>query len=445
MSPIEAGQVVGGKYELIRPLGRGSMGEVWVAHHRTLGEEVAVKLLASARLDGDVADRSTAEARFRFEAQIAARLSRKTRHIVSVTDCGEQGDGIAYLVMELLEGETLEQLLVRGPLPPHEVRQLVAQIARALEEAHGDGVVHRDLKPANVFLAHDEDGLLVAKLLDFGIARAIRTVRVPPVFSSGEGLICGTPGYMSPEQACASKLDSHCDLWALATLAYEALTAELPVPGGSTEELLRNLRARRFVPVHQRNPALPPGLAGFFERAFAPAIEQRFGTASELAEGLGAAMAIVIPRARRPARHREVARARLSLAGLGAALLFVVGVAASAWRTAAVPPAAAAVHPAGSRRIPAADNSPSVLAPEPSSGVEARLAEPVVGSTERGAPPRHESSSRDTFDTRAVAPPTASTPRAPPAQPARRAPMVPSRGSSGAPDARAVIDKSTVL
>src|SRR6516164_5841429 len=106
MPPLEIGHVVGGKYELARLLGRGSMGEVWVAHHRTLREDVALKLLAPASPTVDVEGPTAAAARFRFEAQLAARLSRKTRHIVRVTDHGEEEDGLAYLVMELLEGKT---------------------------------------------------------------------------------------------------------------------------------------------------------------------------------------------------------------------------------------------------------------------------------------------------------------------------------------------------
>jgi serine/threonine-protein kinase len=283
MPPLEIGHVVGGKYELARLLGRGSMGEVWVAHHRTLREDVALKLLAPASPTVDVEGPTAAAARFRFEAQLAARLSRKTRHIVRVTDHGEEEDGLAYLVMELLEGKTLERTLLFGAMPPAEVSRLVTQIARALEHAHAEGVVHRDLKPGNIFLAHDEEGGLLAKLLDFGIARTMRTQRILASFKTGDGLVFGTPGYMSPEQASGSRVDEYADLWALATVAYEALTGELPHPGSSPEELLRSLHRRHLVPVHERDPALPGALAGFFETAFAERIGRRFASASQLA------------------------------------------------------------------------------------------------------------------------------------------------------------------
>src|SRR5271166_124274 len=155
---IDVGHVVAGKFELVRLLGRGSMGEVWVAHHRTLGEHVALKLLTPSA-GGEVREEeATAAERFRFEAQIAARLSRKTRHIVRVTDHGDEG-GLTYLVMELLEGETLDALMTRSRGRPLDVAvDVVTQIARALAQAHAEGVFHRDLKPANVFVTHDEEG-----------------------------------------------------------------------------------------------------------------------------------------------------------------------------------------------------------------------------------------------------------------------------------------------
>ena len=227
---IDVGRVVAGKYELVSLLGRGSMGEVWSAHHRTLGEKIALKLLTqSPSAEEEIESATTAAARFQFEAQVAARLSRKTRHIVRVTDHGEE-DGLAYLVMEQLEGETLEAVLARdGRVPLATMTKIVTQVSRALAHAHEEGVLHRDLKPANVFLSRDEEGKLLVKLLDFGIARAIHSHRAPGSFSTAKGLVFGTPSYMSPEQARASfKLDHRCDLWALATIAYEGLSGGAP-------------------------------------------------------------------------------------------------------------------------------------------------------------------------------------------------------------------------
>jgi serine/threonine protein kinase len=281
--PVEPGRLVGGKYQLVRLLGGGSMGEVWVAEHRTLNEQVAVKLMTRGGDLDSLEATASAAARFKFEARTAARLSRSTKHIVRVTDHGEEGS-LSYLVMELLEGMTLETMLLRqGPMTPERLVVVVRQIAHALDLAHADGVVHRDLKPANIFIARDEDGAPLVKLLDFGIARGVRA-STDAAFSTAANVVLGTPGYMSPEHVSgAAPPDAHCDLWALATVAYEALTTELPLPGVHAEELIANLKERRFIPIDQRAADLPHALGAFFEQAFAPNVENRHQSAKELA------------------------------------------------------------------------------------------------------------------------------------------------------------------
>jgi len=487
MSLFEAGYILGGKYELVRPLGRGSMGEVWVANHRSLGEEVAVKLLAAASGTGQWEDHATASARFRFEAQIAARLSRKTRHIVRVTDHGEdETEGLAYLVMELLEGQTLERhLLLAGQMAPAEVSRLVAQIARALECAHAERVVHRDLKPANVLLARDEEGGLLVKLLDFGIARATRTQRLAAPFSTGEGIVFGTPGYMSPEQAWALRLDARADLWSLATVAYEALTGDLPLRGKSVQELHRNLLIGRFVPVHERMPDLPEGLRGFFERAFASRIEDRFSAASELALSFEHAIATA-PRTRErtapmpasgrprgdtmpmavdssvvaapPSRALRTALPRLVL-GVSAVALLAFG-AARALRTAAVADAAvssaastlAAPAPrAGAVALPPeapalTDIAPSALsAPAPAPPPQGSVIG-VQANRPVGAGPAEASPGASHAAVAALTPPSApqATVSSPSAQP-RPAVSSPSPAPSVTPARRPTVDKSATL
>jgi serine/threonine-protein kinase len=353
---IDVGRVIGDKYRLVRLLGRGSMGEVWAAHHQTLGEHVALKLMTHASPDEEAAESpAVATARFRFEAQVAARLSRKTRHIVRVTDHGEQ-DGLAYLVMELLDGETLEAVLARqGRIDLPTLANIVRQIARALSQAHGEGVFHRDLKPANVFLTRDEDGQLVAKLLDFGIARAIHAHRAPGSFSTAKGVVFGTPSYMSPEQARGSlKLDHRCDLWALATIAYEAATAELPIEGDDVDAILKDLCAGKLVPIGARMPELDGKLGPFFQRAFAENVDQRFQTATELSAAF--ARAVDVPADRevsqpslpevssevgdRPTRLPGVLRPRVALVAVGAVV--VLGAIGAVWHALAAPPASLA-------------------------------------------------------------------------------------------------------
>ncbi len=281
------GMLVAGKYELKGPLARGAMGEVWIATHATLGGEMAIKFLSRGPAhDGE--DEATAMARFRFEAQVAAKLSRKTRHIAAVTDHGEEY-GYAYLVMELVEGESLEKLMLRekrcslATLAP-----IVAQVAKGLAHAHADGVFHRDLKPANILLTHDEDGRVLVKLLDFGIAKTVRSHKVPGAHETGHstevGIVLGTPNYMSPEQARGlATLDHRCDLWALSTIAYEALCNTLPYDGETTADLLVNICSVDPIPARKHRPDLPAAADAFFNKAFAAGVAKRFQTAAELA------------------------------------------------------------------------------------------------------------------------------------------------------------------
>ncbi|HVJ94220.1 MAG TPA: serine/threonine-protein kinase, partial [Labilithrix sp.] len=277
----DVGQVIAGKYELVRLLGRGAMGEVWLATHNSLGGEFAIKLVAPT----DDAESETAAARFQLEAQIAAKLSRKTRHIVSVSDHGEE-NGLAYLVMERLEGESLESKLARGgALSLPEVATMIRQVGRALSLCHEEGILHRDLKPANVWLGTDEDGRLLVKLLDFGIARVSRPFPTRSPFATSKDMVLGTPSYMSPEQARGlDTLDYRCDLWALAVIAYEALTTTIPFDGKTVEDIFFSICTFRVVPASARRSDLPAGIDTFFGRAFSPELEDRFVTALELTE-----------------------------------------------------------------------------------------------------------------------------------------------------------------
>jgi eukaryotic-like serine/threonine-protein kinase len=457
---IDVGHVVADKYELVRLLGRGSMGEVWVAHHRTLEEELAVKLLTrSPSSEEELEDPATAAARFLFEAQVAARLSRKTRHIVRVTDHGED-QGVAYLVMELLEGETLESALVRDRrVQPSMVAAIVTQVARALAQAHSEGVLHRDLKPANVFLTKDEDGQLLVKLLDFGIARTLRTHRVRSAFSTAKGLVFGTPCYMSPEQARASvTLDHRCDLWALATIAYEALTGELPIEGKDTDELLHRLCAGRILRLRDRAPDLPAALDAVFARAFAEPIGARFASATELARAIEDA----VPREARPAppepiadepvpstpdetwtmqaeRRRKRARAGVFLVGASVLGLVAAGV---AWRSFARGPARAST-------LPSAPGSSVVAIPPsaPGSSGPQRIPEQpavAVSSLPRVLAHSPPAAPRTITGAAASAEPTAPSAGAPPASPPILPEPIPFQPPAPAPTPKK-IDKSEVL
>lgn len=309
---VETGRIVGGKYELERLLGKGSMGEVWLARHTSLEGSYAVKLV-------DVDAVPDAAGRFQMEAHIAAKLSKKTRHIVSVTDYGEEGH-IAYLVMQLLEGQALDaRIQEAGPLSMIEVSTIISQIARALVHAQAEGFVHRDLKPANVFLTNDEDGRLVVKVLDFGIARALTRVRTRSPFETAKDTLVGTPSYMSPEQALGlDTIDHRCDLWALGVLIYEALTRQLPFEGEGIHDVLISIGIGRQTPIRERRPDLPEAIDAFYAKAFAEAIEDRFASASDLAAAF-AEVAGVDPSYRSSVASMPDAAIQVAIQGVDAA------------------------------------------------------------------------------------------------------------------------------
>src|SRR5262245_27760579 len=187
-------ELVSGKYQLVRLLGRGGMGAVWEGVHTTLGARVAVKFIEAEYAD-------SAEARHRFENEARAAATLRSKHVVEVYDHGLMEDGRPFIVMEFLEGEPLDKRLDRVErLPARDTARIVSQICRALSKAHAAGIVHRDLKPDNVFLVwDDDDGSDVAKVVDFGIAKF--TDSKGPTSATRTGSVLGTPYYMSPEQA----------------------------------------------------------------------------------------------------------------------------------------------------------------------------------------------------------------------------------------------------
>ena len=230
MTPAE-GEVVAQRFRLVSALGRGGMGEVWLAHDARLDTECAVKFLHASAL-GIGAFRS----RFEREARAAAQL--RSPNVVQILDHGEHL-GAPYIAMELLRGEDLATRLRRlGRLEQRAVATIVAHIARALTRAHAAGLVHRDLKPANVFLVPDEDGEIV-KVLDFGVVKSLAdgAPASTPVSqlagaiasASRTGQLMGTPSYMSPEQATGDRdVDTRSDLWSLGVLTFQCLTGQQP-------------------------------------------------------------------------------------------------------------------------------------------------------------------------------------------------------------------------
>ncbi|WP_438014258.1 serine/threonine-protein kinase [Sorangium sp. So ce315] len=310
-------QLVAGRYRLLRLLGRGAMGEVWLAHDGALRVDVALKLLAVQR----ESQAGTALERFRFEAQVAAQLAQKTDHVVAVRDVGNDPAAGPYLVMGYVRGRSLRQLMQeRGPMSPAELAPLLGQIGEALSVAHGLGIVHRDVKPTNVLLEEERNGEVRAKVADFGIAKWIRK-DLPADFprQTADGVVLGTPAYLSPEHACDGDTGPHSDMWALAVVSYEALTGRLPFPGNTMSDVLASILARAQAPLSALYPEGLPALSAWFARAFALNPTERFPSIDAMVAAYTAAVGP--PEA--PARAEPARRGKL---GLAAGLVVALGV-----------------------------------------------------------------------------------------------------------------------
>jgi eukaryotic-like serine/threonine-protein kinase len=277
------GDLIGDKYRLEREVGRGAMGTVWAAMHVSLGQKVAIKLIAAEH-----AGSNDARLRFGLEAKAAARL--KSRHVVQVYDSGHAADGTPYIVMEYLEGQTLEERLAESrDLGLEEAVRITTHVGRALARAHAQGIIHRDLKSGNIFIAKsddDEQGW-VAKVLDFGVAK-LMDAHAPSTTKTGS--IVGTPRFMSPEQIRgASKVDQRADLYSLGMVFYNMVTGSHAFDGPSYSDVLVAICTAELPPIRRAAPWLPPELATWFEKACARERADRFQSADELVEALQAA------------------------------------------------------------------------------------------------------------------------------------------------------------
>ena len=310
--PLGTARLVGGRYVLEAPIGRGGMGEVWRAEHVALRAPVAIKFLQGASAESESSRR-----RFLTEARVTASL--KSRHAVQVFDYGVTEDGVPYLVMELLEGETLERRIARqGRLPVALTAALLQKAARALERAHALGIVHRDFKPENIMLvADDEEGGEAVKVVDFGIAKLIgglddprsgahnltgpRAGRSPSSFSvTSTGV--GTPFYMAPEQVHGTaSLGPAVDIWAFGVVAYECLTGKKPFEGDTVGKLLlRVLSAEPPTPASSHAP-VPAAFDAWFRVACARRPADRFRDVQTAAAALVLALEAPLSTPRSPA------------------------------------------------------------------------------------------------------------------------------------------------
>ncbi len=272
------GKTLGGKYVLRRVLGGGGMGTVFEAEHLLIGRAVAVKVLHP-----NLSQMKDAVRRFHREARAAGCISHP--NVCEVYDLDSLEDGTPYIVMEKLVGHTLaRRIAVEGKLGLYDVVDILLQVLSALGAAHEMGILHRDIKPDNVFLAKRTGCPPLAKLLDFGVSKAVRPAPGDDRETdlTRRGMVMGTPQYMSPEQARGDRdLDPRVDVYACGVVLYEALTGQRPVSAESPGLLLRRILDARPRPARELRPALPAVFDAVLAKAMARDREDRYQSAME--------------------------------------------------------------------------------------------------------------------------------------------------------------------
>jgi eukaryotic-like serine/threonine-protein kinase len=315
-----------GPYEIQSPLGAGGMGEVYRAHDTRLDRDVAVKVLP-ANLSSDPSLRQ----RLEREAKAVSKLSHP--HICTLHDIGHQ-DGMDFLVMELLEGETLELRLTRGALPPEQTVRYASQIADALAKAHKKGLTHRDLKPANIMLTKSG-----AKLMDFGLAKqagpaplaaALTEMTMEQSKLTGEGTIVGTFQYMAPEQLEGKDADARTDIFALGEVMYEMATGKPAFSGKSRASLIAAILTTEPPPITQLQPLTPPALERVVKKCLSKDPDDRWQSASDLASEMtwiaegGSQAGVLAPVVIKQKHHERLAWALAAVALCAAAIVAAI-------------------------------------------------------------------------------------------------------------------------
>jgi serine/threonine-protein kinase len=290
-----AGRVIDGRYVLESAIGEGGHALVWRARHQRLGHHVAVKFLREP-------DDQERRARFLREAQVAAAI--RHRNVVEILDVGEEDDHV-YMVMELLEGDSLAEHLAKGPMSVPEAVRLTAAILGGLTAVHEAGIVHRDLKPENVLLVSDADGYF-PKIVDFGISRVhMRESERPAenrlrdsgpalvsVVPTQENVLVGTPEYMSPEQVRAkTRVDHRSDVWSIGVMLYEMLTSDVPFRGETAADVFIAVATETEKPISEVRPDVPEPLARFLHRALRKSAAERYANARAMRRALVQAVA----------------------------------------------------------------------------------------------------------------------------------------------------------
>ena len=296
--PFIGRDILDGQFHVLQKIGSGGMGAVYKASQPAMNRTVAVKILHPK-----LANRKDLVSRFRREARAMSHLNHP--NTVKVFLYGELEDGSLYIVMEFLEGKNLHQTVRKeGPLSWERALPVLVQVCGALEEAHQKGIVHRDLKPENIFLCNPGGIEDFPKVLDFGLAKVTeREMRPGSIILTQEGMVFGTPEFMSPEQAQGKVLDARSDIYSLAVILYEALTGKLPFEARTPMEYIQHHVASKPIDLNARVPEkkFPEGLAQVIAKAVEKKPEDRYQSAGDFARALqvfvpgNRALADVIP------------------------------------------------------------------------------------------------------------------------------------------------------
>jgi serine/threonine-protein kinase len=277
------GQTLAEKYLIEELIKTGGMGSVYRGKHVLMDKRVAIKVLRpSLAVDDDVV------ARFSREAKAASRISHP--HAVNVTDFGESENGVVFLVMEYLDGQTLKEIIKgEGAMSLERTTEIVRQVAGALDAAHEQGVIHRDLKSDNIMLSNTNGGDW-AKVLDFGIAKIQQPEGVRDIEITAANLVIGTPQYMSPEQCSQSgPIDARSDVYSFGIIAYEMLAGRVPFTGESPTVIMMKQVQDEPPPLSDFRPDLPTGVTQIISRSLAKQPDDRFQSAGELSKALAEA------------------------------------------------------------------------------------------------------------------------------------------------------------
>jgi serine/threonine-protein kinase len=285
--PFIGRDILGGQFQILQKVGSGGMGAVYKALQPAMNRMVGVKILHPK-----LANRKDLVSRFRREARAMSHLSHP--NTVKVFLYGELEDGSLYIVMEFLEGKNLNQSVRgEGPFPVERALPILIQVCGALDEAHRQGIIHRDLKPENIFLCQQGGIRDYPKVLDFGLAKVTeREMRPGSVILTQEGMVFGTPEFMSPEQAQGKVLTAGSDIYSLAVILYEVLTGKLPFEARTAMEYIQAHVTAPPIPIADRAPGrnFPPLLWQVLERALRKRPEERFASAADFATAMQAVL-----------------------------------------------------------------------------------------------------------------------------------------------------------